>query len=98
MFPVSRSFIVSSLVYLKSPCYSVNPIWHGLKFEGRKNVHSFLEHKDLQAIGRVGSQKVTIYVCFSMKFRNGKLFKKQKGLKVFPWSHPCQIRLKRAVY
>ena len=63
-------------------------------FEGRKNVHSFLQHKDLQAIGKVGSQKVTSYVCFSMKIQMVKFRQKAKRAKSFPLAPPVPNKVK----
>ena len=56
-------------------------------FEGRKKC-PFLKYKDLLAIGRVGSQKVPLYVCFLMKIQMVKFCQKAKRDKSIPLTPP----------
>ena len=56
-------------------------------FEGRKKC-PFLKYKDLLAIGRVGSQKVPLYVCFLMKIQMVKFCQKPKRDKSIPLTPP----------
>ena len=81
------------LLSISSPPAIVSTLFD-MGFEGRKNVHSFLEHKDLQAIGQVGSQKVTSYVCFSMKIQMVKFRQKAKRAKSIPLAPPVPNKVK----